>query len=410
MRKLFGIIIIMLLSMLCINPVSAKDNHIIVDEYADHISNEQIDRLEEDLEHVEQDYDISIYIVVNHAIDSDSDSLTSYSKSFAENNFISKNNVGLFMNSEYYCILCEGPDTESVSKNSDELWKTFASYLSQSENPDDENLYKGIQSFYQKCISLINATAYSSGVPSVTNTPFINDFADVLSEKQENDLNNLLMNFKNRHGLDAVVVITDSVNGMTMQDYADDFYDFNGYSNDGIEMVLDLSDRSWYISAKGKGIEYYTDYGIGLIFDEMRSDLANDDYYDAFVSFSKIIDEFALYAEQGNPVDVPAPEPQSFGLRNIIIAAAAGAFASLITMFVLKGQLKSVKHQAYAGSYIVPNSFMLTGASDLFINRTVSRTRKPSQDNRSSGGSSGGGSSVHTSSSGSSHGGHGGHF
>ena len=409
MRKLFRIIIVLLLSMLCINPLGAKDNHIIVDEYSDYISQEQVALLEEDLDHIENDYDISVYFVVNFDIGVSADELIYYGKTFAESNFVSKNNVGLFLNSDYYYILCNGPDTISVEDNKDELWKILSPYLSSMKSPEDENLYKGIEAFYQKCVSLINATAYNNEVPTVINTPFVNDFADVLSDEQEAKLNTRLMNFKNNYGLDAVVVITDSTNGMSIQDYADDFYDYNDYSDDGIEFVICLSDRSWYVSTKGKAIEYYTDYGIDVIFDEMRHELSSGNYYDAFVTFSKVIGELAESAKQGKPVDVPEPEPATFGLGNILIAAAIGGIASLITMLILKAQLKSVKPQYYAGNYIVPNSFLLTGASDLFVNRSVSRTRKPTNEG-SSGGSSGGGSSVHTSSSGSSHGGHGGHF
>ena len=98
-----------------------------------------------------------------------------------------------------------------------------------------------------------------------------------------------------------------------------------------------------------------------------------------------------------------------------MISAIIGAISSLFTSLGLKGQMKNVRKEQFARNYIVGNSFYLTGASDMLVNRHVSRTRRPRREDsgpsgRIPSGGGGGGSHIHTSSSGSSHGGHGGHF
>lgn len=67
----------------------------------------------------------------------------------------------------------------------------------------------------------------------------------------------------------------------------------------------------------------------------------------------------------------------------------------LIPMSVLKGQLKSVRMQNAATSYVRPNSMQLTQERDLFLYRNVTRTARP-KNNSGSGGSSGGGSHSST--------------
>ena len=70
-----------------------------------------------------------------------------------------------------------------------------------------------------------------------------------------------------------------------------------------------------------------------------------------------------------------------------------GLAAGVIVVLILKGQLKSVKRQNQAASYIRDGSMHLTANSDLFLYRNISRTRR--QTSSSSGSRSGGGGSRH---------------
>ena len=168
-----------------------------------------------------------------------------------------------------------------------------------------------------------------------------------------------------------------------------------------------------YISTKGKGTEYLTDYGIDYIFERISDNLSDGRYYDAFVKYGDNVDRLINEAENGNVIDVDNKPKRSFSAANVGISALAGLITSLITALVLKGQMRNVRYERYAGNYIADNSFHITGMSDMLVNRHVSRTPR-ARNNGSSGHGpgrvSGGGSSIHTSSSGSSHGGHGAHF
>lgn len=411
MKKLLNLLLISLLMILACNSISAAGEHVVVNTSEEVISYEQLNKLEDDLLHIEQDYDISIYVIFDQGIEASDTALTDYARNFAQRYFNSKNNVGLFINSQYYYILAQGSASDVIENNIDSLWDEFLYYAQYAASPSDEYLYKAIETFYQNCVKLINGEVYQTSVPGVVvATPYVNDYADLLSDSEELELNKKLLAFKNRYGIDAVIVTTNSTNGMNIRDYADDFYDYNGYGKDGILIVLDMYNREWWFSTKGKGIDYFTDYGLDQIIEDMYDDLRSGNYYGAFSTYAKDVEQFTESAINGNTIDYQ-PEEIRFGLTNIAVSALIGLFVSLVTMLVLKGQLKSVSRQRLAHNYIVGNSFMLTGASDLFVNRHVTRSRRP-EPTRSSGGGGGysGGSSTHTSSSGSSHGGHGGHF
>ena len=411
MKKIIKLLLISLMMLLLTNTISAAGEHVVVNTSEEVISYDQINTLENDLLHIEKDYDISIYVIFDQSIGGGDTGLLNYASDFASKYFDHTNNVGLFISSEYYYILAKGTAKDVIESNTESLWNEFFYYAQNASKPSDEYLFNGIKAFYQKCVSLINGEVYHSNVPGVVvATPYVNDYADLLSESEELQLNKKLLAFKNRYGLDAVIVTTKSTNGMNIGDYADDFYDYNGYGKDGILFVLDMNERSWWFSTKGKGSVYFTDYGIDEIVDDMIDDLKRGDYYDAFDTFADDVEKFTKSANNGNVIDYE-PAKASFGMSNVLISAVIGLVASFITMLILRGQLNSVSRQYMAHSYIVNNSFMLTGASDLFVNRHVTRSRRPepSRDTHSGGGYSGG-SSIHTSSSGSSHGGHGGHF
>ena len=199
--------------------------------------------------------------------------------------------------------------------------------------------------------------------------------------------------------MDVVVVTADATDGMWINDYADDFYDYNGYKEDGLLLLLVMDDHSWYVSTKGKGIDYFTDYGIDCIVDDMMYDLSEGRFYDAFVTFAEETESYIIDGKNGNIIDnntdPPTPKKEKhFSALNIGISSFVAGLTSLFSSLFLRGQMKSTKRQHSANSYLV--------------DRKISRHYNPPQ--RSSGSSSGGGSVTHTSSSGSSHGGHGGHF
>ena len=226
-------------------------------------------------------------------------------------------------------------------------------------------------------------------------------------------LETLIQKVREEIQADIVIVTTLDDEGLGAMNYADDFYDYNGYKDDGVLLFISMSTSEMYISTKGKGTDYITDYGIDYIFDQISGDLSSGRFYEAFNKYADQTDKLIKEAESGNVIDVDNKPKKSFGAANVGISAITGLISSLISALVLKGQMRNVHYESYAGNYVAENSFHITGMSDMLVNRHVSRIPR-ARRNDTSGHSpthfSGGGSHTHTSSSGSSHGGHGGHF
>lgn len=230
---------------------------------------------------------------------------------------------------------------------------------------------------------------------------------EILSGDEAEELNEKLDEISHNQDFDVTAALVNSLGGSSVQDYADDLYDMcdfgYGADRDGVLLLVSLEDHDWYISTSGYGITAFTDAGIQYIGEQIKPDLADGNYLDAFEIYADQCDNFITQANSGEPYDVDhmPKEPLSpiwFGISFVV-----GLGGALIVVGVNKSELKSVGMQQEARNYVRPGSMKVTNSSDFFLYRKVTRTEKPQQK-------SSGGSSTHTSSSGKTHGGGGGKF
>ena len=193
------------------------------------------------------------------------------------------------------------------------------------------------------------------------------------------------------------------------QDYADDFYDYNGYGigtdKSGILLLVSMEARDWHITTTGFGIRAITDAGLDYISDQFLPYLSDGEYLDAFETYADLCDEFLTQAKTGNAYDGDhMPKGAYPWLKNLLIALGSGVVIALLIVEGMRRSLKSVKMQRSAENYVRAGSIQVTRRQDHFLYTRTSKSARPKNNSGSSG------SSTHTSSSGTSHGGGGGKF
>ena len=262
----------------------------------------------------------------------------------------------------------------------------------------------------------IDVTIYNKNnimnTPSVDENLKVYDFADLLTEDEENYLYYAATSFIADYNMDLVLV-TINDNHTTTQEYADDFYDYNyfglGSTFDGVLVLIDMDNREFYISTTGQAILMYNDHRIDSILDDMFYDMKNGDYYSALTTS---IASLSNYAKQGIPSgnqnsyideygDYVYVVNKEYPLGTFLIISIIVATIVLV-IFINKNKL--VKKAYEASSYIEDNKKFIKNLGNIFLTTHTSRVRI-SSDSSTSGSSSSGGSSSHRSSSGRSHGG-----
>lgn len=241
----------------------------------------------------------------------------------------------------------------------------------------------------------------------------MNDSAGVLTEDEDNELEDALEELSVRQSFDVTIATVESLESVdydSMEAYADDLYYFCqfGYGSemDGVLLLVSVGDRKWHISTCGYGITAFTDAGIQYLGEQMTPFMADGDYAGAFRTFVQWSDTYIDAARAGHPYDVNNLPREPLSLMYLFLALGIGLVLAWVVVHVMKSQLRSVAFQENAASYVREGSMNLTNSRELFLYRDVHRTERPKESSSSDSG----GSSTHTSSSGTTHGGGGGSF
>ena len=255
--------------------------------------------------------------------------------------------------------------------------------------------------------------------PCVDASSKIYDFADLLSDQEEETLFLEVSDFIKETNYDlAIVTINENPKG-TARNYADDFYDYNNFGNnatrDGLVFLIDMDTRELYISTTGYAIKTYDDSRIESILDSGYYYISDEEYYEVF---SNMIEKTSYYYSLGTPNDnenlIFDDNGNPYYVREmpyvliIFLTVIITLIPTLICYFKTRLKIKVLSTNSYLENQEI------TLKTDRLVNTIITHTPRYSSSGGSgssgSGSSSHGGSSFHSSSSSSSHGGGGRHF
>lgn len=248
---------------------------------------------------------------------------------------------------------------------------------------------------------------------NVLRTPLVDakdkvyDFADILNDKDEKEMYELIEEFTETTGMDMVFLTInirysyDKFN----EDYAADFYDYNDFG-------IDIENYSGVLLLRNayEADPYFNIYTFGdaqLYFNYDRLEYVLDDIYDDFhasnydLGFKKFVKDMKRYYMIGKPIEHRFSKIDDNGdivqgyifhpFRMIIIS---GIFTA-VYIGVLVGKNKMIRKAYTANDYLVKDSVVYSTRTDMFIG-----THTTSHVISSSSGGSGGGHSSHGSSGG----------
>ena len=275
----------------------------------------------------------------------------------------------------------------------------------------------------KKWISLILCVLLCVGfsITASAASPYVIDQANLLTDSEIAQLEQTAAGYRSTYDMDVVILTLDSLQGKSSQAAADDYYDGQGYAEDGVLFLLAMEEREWIISTSGKAIYALTDYGLYEMEERILPYLQSGDYYGAFDSFQQALPYYLDSYFAGDSIDGYVPEDDQYHghtdvvyaeeegdfLSSLIIGCGFGLVVAAIAVLIMRMSMNTKRAQYSAGDYLKPGSYHLTTNRDMFMYSQVTKQPRPQQTNNSPGG---GGSGVHTSSSGRSHGGRGGKF
>ena len=241
---------------------------------------------------------------------------------------------------------------------------------------------------------------FNLAIPASAQSPLLVDKANLLTEEEENKLSQMIDSASQGCMADLVVVTVNDLHGKTAEEYADDFFDYNGYGygeeKDGVLLLYkdgNQGDRELWISTHGSTIKSLSSKRISYITENVQSEIVEGNYYDAVLAF---IGSASDYINVG-------PAKPMVAWYWIPLSLVIGFLIAFVILKIMTANLKTVKSERFAENYIRQGSLNLTNNADYYIYSNVVKTPIPkSNDNDDFG--------THVSSSGETHGGGGSKF
>ena len=137
----------------------------------------------------------------------------------------------------------------------------------------------------------LTLTAYAA-------TNHLVDDAGLLTNTDAANLETKLSQISDRYNVDVVIVTVDSADGKSPMDFADDYYDYNGYRTDGILLLVSMEDSDWWVSTTGYGITAITDAGLDYMSDRFVPYFSDGEFAEGFDAFANLCDEFLAQAKK----------------------------------------------------------------------------------------------------------------
>lgn len=222
----------------------------------------------------------------------------------------------------------------------------------------------------------VSASDYSDG--------FLYDEANLLTNAEAKKLEQILADISSTYDAQLVICTIPTTNGIGADFYLDYLYDTMGFGygaqHDGVLLLICMDVREYRILSNGYAGIAIGPNQIDMLCDMMDTYLPSGYYATAFESFATQCEVYLDGYLNGYPFNVS---------KNLIISLVIGLIVGLIATLIMKGQLKSVRYQYQANSYVKHGSMHLRLKRDIFLYRNVTRKKK---ENNSSSGSHGGSS------------------
>ena len=201
--------------------------------------------------------------------------------------------------------------------------------------------------------------------PAVSSSEKIYDYAELYTEDEEKKLFEKINNFVNTSKIDAAIVTTKDLNGFSIRDYANNFYDYNSFEKTGVVFVIYTTGTSPEIYMGNSGAKtsevfsIYTDKRINQILKYLYPDIKGGNYYTATDNYIKIIDGFYTLSHTGN---YRLNEQGTF-VKNIpwleLVVLSIAVSAITIIIFTYKLRVKFTNEGKLLDSNIVDTTMMV---------------------------------------------------
>lgn len=252
---------------------------------------------------------------------------------------------------------------------------------------------KLIRRFYFIPVTMIMAAILSLGFGSTASASVklsnVDDGANLLTDQEEKNLNDLLLKYSEKYNIDLVVITRNGLDGKTnkvyLEDYVDQFIDAGMYSENLTILQYDILSRYCTIQGYGSCEFVIDDDNIEYILDVVAPQITDKQYFNAFSDFAKGVAHY-----YNNP-------RYEYGRKPIYLETWFQVITSLTIGAIVVGTMaynSKGRNTVNNHTYLDEQHSGLVAKRDIYLRTTVSKVRKPSNNTSGGGGRSSGGGGI----------------
>ena len=245
---------------------------------------------------------------------------------------------------------------------------------------------------------------FFSVLPAYAAEQRVFDNADLLTEEEEEKLQQFCEDAKEEYNIDFAYLTTQDAEGLSTREYGAQFYiehDLGvGEDYSGAIFVLNMGEREGQLVTGGEAMEMITDEDADAIWEEIRSYFSDGDYYGGMVD--SLCADYRTYGVDGRPESDTffSENPVSGGgiAMLLLLAAAFSAVIAGVSVMSMRRACKNVHPFTDGRAYLKENGCHLRTNQDTFANTHTTMVPIPRDDDNHhhhTGGLSGGGSFSH---------------
>jgi uncharacterized protein len=230
------------------------------------------------------------------------------------------------------------------------------------------------------------------------------DKAELLSTSEVAELEEMCIEYGETAGIEIILLTHDDPNALYAEDYIEDFEDLLPVA-DRVYTLVDMNEGMVFMEGYGLAETYIHSKRIDVITDEMLPYLQDGKFYDAFVVSIKRSAEYmkddselnydhdytagtpqnsnpnADYYDETWPSDYDSSDDSlSNFLSNVFVQLVAALIIGLISV-VIMAYNSGGRMTTGGNTYMDPNHSGLIGRRDDYIRTTVTKIRKPQNNN-----------------------------
>jgi len=204
------------------------------------------------------------------------------------------------------------------------------------------------------------------------------DTADLLSDAEAASLEELLNTISLTYDFDMVIVSVKQTGNYEPKDYADEFFDKNGYglgkNRDGCLLLIITERQVFWFSTSGRGKKILTSTASKRLEKDAFETLEKGDFYNTFLAYTKTWEELLVLDAKGRTYNILYKYNAVF----VILAWLVSFGIGFLIVLIWKKSMSTPIPKKQVVSYVTPGSLFYAVQQDKFLYSTVTKTERES--------------------------------